>query len=130
QGTTISYLVLLPVLAALAACGSREQPPAEQAATAQEQQPATPTASPDASLQPHRIYVTNEMSGDMTVIDGQTNEVVATVPLGKRPRGIQLSPDGTKLFVALSGTPIAGPGVDQSTLPPPDPSADGIGVVD
>ena len=78
----------------------------------------------------HRIYVTNEMSGDMTVIDGQTRKVVATVPLGKRPRGIQLSPDGKQLFVALSGSPIAGPGSDESKLPPADPSADGIGVVD
>ncbi|WP_414717598.1 hypothetical protein [Steroidobacter sp.] len=56
------------------------------------------------------MYVTNEMSGDMTVIDSQTHRVLATVPLGKRPRGIQLSPDGTQLFVALSGSPIAGPG--------------------
>lgn len=46
----------------------------------------------------------------MTVIDSQTHRVLATVPLGKRPRGIQLSPDGTQLFVALSGSPIAGPG--------------------
>ena len=34
------------------------------------------------------------------------------------------------LFVALSGSPNAGPGVDERTLPPPDRSADGIGVVD
>src|SRR5688572_10316881 len=78
----------------------------------------------------HRVYVTNEMSGDMTVIDGGTHKVVATVPLGKRPRGIQLSPDGKQLFVALSGSPIAGPGSQPSTLPPADPAADGIGVVD
>jgi hypothetical protein len=31
--------------------------------------------------------------------------------------------------VALSGSPIAPPGVDESTLPPPDKRADGIGVV-
>jgi DNA-binding beta-propeller fold protein YncE len=30
----------------------------------------------------------------------------------------------------LSGSPIAGPGVDESTLPPADRFADGIGVVD
>jgi YVTN family beta-propeller protein len=30
----------------------------------------------------------------------------------------------------LSGSPPAPPGVDESTLPPPDHSADGIGVVD
>ena len=42
----------------------------------------------------YRVFVTNEMSGDMTVIDGDTNKVITTVPLGKRPRGIQVTPDG------------------------------------
>ncbi len=56
--------------------------------------------------------------------------VVATIPLGKRPRGVHLSPDGKLLYIALSGSPIAGPGVDESTLPPADKKADGIGVVD
>jgi YVTN family beta-propeller protein len=64
------------------------------------------------------------------VIDGGTNQVVATIPLGKRPRGIKVSPDGTKLFVALSGSPMAPPGTDESKLPPPDRTADGIGIVD
>ena len=78
----------------------------------------------------YRIYVTNELSGDLSIIDGQTRGVIATVPLGKRPRGIQASPDGKRLYIALSGSPIAGPGVDESTLPPADKSADGIGVFD
>jgi YVTN family beta-propeller protein len=74
--------------------------------------------------------VTNEGSGDMSVIDLASRQVVATVSLGKRPRGIQLSPDGSRLYVALSGSPIAPPGVDEDTLPPADKKADGIGVVD
>lgn len=78
----------------------------------------------------YRVYVTNEVSGDLTVIDSATLSVSATVPLGKRPRGIHASPDQQTLYVALSGTPIAGPDVDESTLPPPDKSADGIGVFD
>ena len=52
------------------------------------------------------------------------------IAVGKRPRGIRLSRDGKQLLVALSGSPIAGPGVDESKLPPPDRAADGIGVVD
>lgn len=76
------------------------------------------------------VYVTNEMSGDLTVIDPATDAVIATIPLGKRPRGIRAAPDGQQLFIALSGSPIAPPGVDESTLPPPDRAADGIGVVD
>src|SRR5690606_4191415 len=73
---------------------------------------------------------TNERSGDLSVIDGATHQVLATVPLGKRPRGLKISPDGKRLYVALSGSPIAPPGVDDDDLPPADKSADGIGVVD
>jgi YVTN family beta-propeller protein len=64
------------------------------------------------------------------VIDSGTYKLIATIPLGKRPRGIHTSPDHKTLYVALSGSPIAGPDVDESTLPPPDKSADGIGVFD
>jgi len=78
----------------------------------------------------YRIYVTNEASGDLSVIDSAAHEVVATVKLGKRPRGIQASPDGSTIYVALSGSPFAPPGIDESTLPPPDRRADGIGVFD
>ena len=78
----------------------------------------------------YRIYVTNERSGDLSVIDGASHEVIATVPLGKRPRGIHASPDRRTIYVALSGSPFAPPGVDESKLPPPDKSADAIGVID
>ena len=78
----------------------------------------------------YRIYVTNESSGDMSIIDSVSMEVIDTVPLGKRPRGIHASPDRSAIYVALSGTPPAPPGVDESTLPPPDKSADGIGIFD
>jgi YVTN family beta-propeller protein len=78
----------------------------------------------------YRIYVTNESSGDLSIIDSAEHEVVATVKLGKRPRGIHASPDGKTIYVALSGSPMAPPGVDESTLPPPDRSADGVGVFD
>lgn len=78
----------------------------------------------------YRVFVTNETTGDLSILDGGTFEVIGTVPLGKRPRGIHASPDGKTIFVALSGSPIAPPGVDESTLPPADKSADGIGVYD
>lgn len=77
-----------------------------------------------------RIYVTNEMSGDLTVIDPEARRVIGRIALGKRPRGIVASSDGRLLYIALSGSPIAGPGVDESTLPPADKSADGIAVFD
>ena len=78
----------------------------------------------------YRVYVTSEISGDLNVIDPATWTVVSTIHLGKRPRGIHASPDGRTIYIALSGSPPEAPGVDESTLPPPDKSADGIGVYD
>ena len=77
----------------------------------------------------YSIYVTNENSGDVSVIDSASLQVVGTIPVEKRPRGIHPSPDGRNIYVALSGSPPAPPGVDESTLPPPEKSADGIGVI-
>ena len=75
------------------------------------------------------LYVSNERSGDVTVIDGATDAVIGTYPIGKRPRGIQTAPDGKRIFVALSGSPRMAPGVDTERAPA-DKSADGIGVFD
>jgi YVTN family beta-propeller protein len=91
----------------------------------------------------YQVYVTNEKSGDVTVINGGDFSVVATIPVGKRPRGIHASPDGKVVYVALSGTPIEGPPqIDAHGNPifekkkgdddddNADKSADGIGVLD
>ena len=91
---------------------------------------------------PYQVYVTNERSGDVTVISGGDFSVAATIPVGKRPRGIHISPDGKVVYVALSGTPIEGPPqIDAHGNPifdkkkddddeNADKSADGIGVLD
>lgn len=77
-----------------------------------------------------RVYVTNEVSGDLTIIDPDLRQVIGRVAVGRRPRGIVPSPDGRLLYIALSGSPIGGPGVDESMLPPTDHSLDGIAVFD
>jgi len=77
-----------------------------------------------------RIYVSDETGGRVAVIDPDAGRVVTTLAVGKRPRGIRLIDGGRHVLVALSGSPIAGPGVDESKLPPGDRKADGIGVVD
>jgi YVTN family beta-propeller protein len=89
----------------------------------------------------YQVYVSNEKSGDVTVINGGDNRVLATIPLGKRPRGVHASPDGKTVYVALTGTPVAGPpGLDAKGNPAAqkakdddgaaaDKSADGIGVI-
>jgi YVTN family beta-propeller protein len=95
--------------------------------------------------QNYQIYVSNEKSGDVTIINGSDNQVLGTIPVGKRPRGIHASPDGKTVYVALSGTPIAAPPQldakgnpifqkgkddDDDDSVKADKSADAIGVVD
>lgn len=76
------------------------------------------------------VYVSDEDTGAVFAVDPVTAAVVARIPVGKRPRAVKLSRDGKLLYVALSGSPRGGPGVDESKLPPADRAADGIGVVD
>ena len=82
-----------------------------------------------SSAHAQRVFVSNEKGGDVTVIDAQKNQVISTIPVGKRPRGIRISPDGKSLFVALSGTPISPPGQERNDIPS-DKSADAIGIID
>jgi len=113
--------IVLAGVAFVAACSTPETPSSGPATSA----PAPADARPAGG----RLFVTNEVSGDISVVDVAAQKVLTTIPVGKRPRGIRVSPDGSTLYVALSGSPIAGPGVDESKLPPPDKRADGIGVV-
>ena len=88
-----------------------------------------------------QIYVSNERSNDVTVIDGTTFAALATFPVGKRPRGIHSSPDGKLVYVALSGTPPEPPpqldakgnpiftNKDPGDEAKSDKTADGIGVI-
>jgi YVTN family beta-propeller protein len=95
--------------------------------------------------QNYQVYVSNEKSGDVTVINGSDHQVLGTIAVGKRPRGIHASPDGKTVYVALSGTPIAAPPQldakgnpifqkakddDDDDGAKADKSADAIGVVD
>src|SRR5436309_564312 len=85
----------------------------------------------------YQVWVSNERSNDVTVIEGGTHKLVATISVGKRPRGIHVSPDGKRVYVATSGSPIAPPplpGMKESAADDDgekagDRSADGIAVV-
>jgi YVTN family beta-propeller protein len=117
-GRTAAVLMLAGVTTA--SCGRAGSAPPQDAGP-QAAAPAAPGL---------RLYVSDETGGNIVVIDPEAGQVVSRISVGKRPRGIHLSRDGKALLVALSGSPIAGPGVDESKLPPPDRAADGIGVVD
>jgi len=79
-----------------------------------------------------RAYVSNEDDGTVTVVDTQRLTAVATLPVGKRPRGLALSHDGTRLYVALSGLPKCPPPMTDADCArlPRDSQADGIAVID
>jgi YVTN family beta-propeller protein len=88
------------------------------------------TRAHNDARRPGWLYVSDETGGHVDIVDPAAGTLVDRIRVGKRPRGIVLSPDGSQLYVALSGSPIGGPGVDESRLPPADRAADGIGVVD
>jgi YVTN family beta-propeller protein len=79
-----------------------------------------------------RAYVSNEDEHTVTVIDTHTNAPIATIQVGKRPRGIELSHDGSRLYVALSGLPKCPPSVpdEECAKLERDLKADGIAAVD
>ena len=79
-----------------------------------------------------RAYVTNEDGESVSVLDTDKAEVVATVNVGKRPRGLKLSHDGRQLFVAVSGLPKCPPAVpdEECAKLKRDLTADGIAVID
>ena len=109
--------------------GCNRSTPAERSGPAPAP-PAAPAAPKPPAPGAVRLYVSDETGGNVVVVDPEEGTVVERIAVGKRPRGIRLSRDGKQLLIALSGSPIAGPGVDESKLPPPDRSADGIGVLD
>src|SRR4051812_18709312 len=45
--------------------------------------------------QEERVYVSDEDGGNVIVISTASDSVVARIPVGKRPRGLRVSPDGT-----------------------------------
>jgi YVTN family beta-propeller protein len=79
-----------------------------------------------------RLYVSNEDDGTVTVIDIDRSATLATIPAGKRPRGLALSPDGTRLYVAVSGLPKCPPPIpdEECAKLPRDRAADGIAIID
>ena len=51
-----------------------------------------------------RLYVSDESGGNVVVVDPAAAKVIASVAVGRRPRGIVVSADGSRLYVALSGS--------------------------
>ena len=124
-------LTFCATLALLAAgCQGGETParaPADSAAA------GAPAGERGASAAPALLaYVTNEDSQELTVIDTRGDSVVASIPVGTRPRGVRVTGDGKTVFVALSGSPKCPPTMpdEECEKMKADKSKDGIAEVD
>ncbi len=120
RNTTTGSLLLLAL--SLAGCGRADQKGASDAA------PAMSSGGGSGEL----VYVSNEDSRNLTVIDATTDSVVATIEVGTRPRGVKVSPDGRTVYVALSGSPKCPPTMPDAECARlrSDRSKDGVAVVD
>lgn len=56
-------------------------------------------ASPDGKT----VLVTNWCSYDLSVIDTATMKQTARIPIGRYPRGIAITPDSTRAYIAVMG---------------------------
>jgi len=84
------------------------------------------------SARGERAYVSNEDGNSVSVIDTRSTQVIATIDVGKRPRGMKLDRAGARLFVAVSGLPKCPPSVpdEECAKRQRDLSADGIAIID
>ena len=139
--TLFSGLCMTSAALLLTACGPASdedtvtQNAASDAATAPLATPANNAVTQPATVQSgasYLVYVTNEDSNDVSVIDGDTHNVLETIDIGKRPRGLKVSPDGQLLYVAVSGAPKCPPTMEDEECEKleVDLSADGIAEVD
>src|SRR5437763_2366277 len=114
---TLGCFVLTTVFSSLASHAEETVPP------------ATPTPAPPAAILNYfigrlaagparsRIYATLPNDNSVLVIDTTSLTVAKNIPIGSSPQGLAISADGSKLWVANSGSTTFGIGiVDLNTL--------------
>jgi YVTN family beta-propeller protein len=47
-----------------------------------------------------RVFISNGKDATVSAIDTTSHEILATIPVGKRPWNMAITPDGRKLYVA------------------------------
>ena len=62
-------------------------------------------AAPDGS----RLYLSNESTEELDIVDAKTLKVTNSIPLSGRPNNVAIHENGTRVYVAIQGT---GGGVD------------------
>jgi len=89
-------------------------------------------AAPGAARAKPLLLISTEASGEVVVVDPAKAQPVGSVKVGARARGLKLSKDGKRVFVAVAG-PVKKNPAAPGPVPAPAPSADdapGLVVVD
>ena len=50
------------------------------------------------------VFVANSIDGTVSVVSTLTNKLVATIPVGSKPEGVSVSPDGSRVYVTNRGS--------------------------
>ena len=122
--------LLAALLLAPAGCGGRGDALRED--TADSAGDTATTTAPRATGGDEFAYVSNEGSGEISVIDVESDSVIGTIDVGTRPRGVRVTPDGRRVYVALSGSPRCPPTMPDAECAKlvSDKSKDGIAEID
>lgn len=54
-----------------------------------------------------KVYVANEEADTVSVLDAASFKILANVRVGGKPHNVQVSPDGTRVWVTNNGEPVA-----------------------
>ncbi len=81
---------------------------------------------------PHgRLFVSDERSHQVSVIDLPSGALHARIDVGGRPRAIRVGPDRRYVFVAVTASPLGDHGIRTEPAPPGAHSGrDGIDIID
>jgi len=66
-------------------------------------EPQIAAVTPDGCDMDPKVYVSNLRSDSVSVIDAKTDSVIATIPVGRNPFAIAITPDCSKAYVGNSG---------------------------
>jgi YVTN family beta-propeller protein len=59
------------------------------------------------TLDGSKVYITNQLSNTVSVIDSASNTVTATVSVGTIPFGVAVTPNGSKVYVTNNGNSVS-----------------------
>ena len=74
-----------------------------------------------AGAAPAKVYVANEEGDSVTVLDATSLVTLATVPVGRKPHNVQVSPDGRWAWVTVDAD-VAAAKADATRHPMPGAS--------